>query len=211
MADAIVERKQQIGRRFLRAESSQRALCDLDKVHLCICGKHDLEFRHSAGQQSRNRTQHLPLRLAVTRRRQDAQERERVAQRLDCGKIRNQCRMPFLEMLRERLGVLVLAGRKAMAHVDRLAPVAGFGQQQFGNADPALDVRVVRAGQLRQSGTGVDRRAGAGLREVLRGIVGYCEQFVHEVVGQQSTHVRQRLTHDARKCRLERFAVVGAV
>ena len=211
VADAVVKRKQQIGWRLLRAKGSESALCDLDKINLGVRGKHELEFSNRARQQPRNRTKHLPLRIAVSHGWQVAQQRQHITQTLYRRKCCNQCCMTFLEMLRARPGFLVLSGRKTLADIDRLAPVAGFRQEQFSNADPPCDARLVGSRQLGQSGAGVDWRQGAGLRKVLRRIIGKREQFAGKGVWQQFAHVRQRFAHDAGKRRLQGVAIICAM
>ena len=112
MADAVVEREHQVGRRVLVAERRGGALRDFDEVHLAARGEHQLQLRHRERQHLDDCFEHLPLLGRVLRRRKLCQRDERLAQSFDAGQ-------------------LIGGGRQA-------APFAGFGQHRCGECLPAV-------------------------------------------------------------------------
>ena len=65
VADAVVEREEQVARRVGRAEGAHGALRELGEVGLAALGEDHLELRHREGKHADDRIQNFPLRVAV--------------------------------------------------------------------------------------------------------------------------------------------------
>ena len=118
-------------------------------IDLAAALKHQQQFGAEAGKQTGQGGQGFPVRAAAARigqRAYFAQRGEQIA--IALAQFFQQVQQVFAGLVRGAPG----AG-KSLAHAHRLAPAAGFGQQQFGDFSPAGQGQRV----------GVERRRGAAL------------------------------------------------
>ena len=134
MMDAVIERQRQIGRRLIGAQCAQCALRNFGEVDLPARLEHQLQLPNSQRQQAQDGVKHLPLAVAVLRRRYTAHVFKRsTSVGTGCQRRKQNQRTSFPGLCRNACGEAFVFGQP-------FTPRTVSCQQRVGQRRPGIDI-----------------------------------------------------------------------